>query len=124
MLRVAPAVVRSFEAGPDGLDLICIGGRKPKGGDSERFPGLLGLGSRERDREHGPVAVGIGGVDRPAVRVDERGHDRQPQPGAGLAARSRPPSARQKRSKSAAGSSFGNPGPWSRTWDAHRADVG
>jgi quercetin dioxygenase-like cupin family protein len=37
VLRVAPAVVRSFEAGPDGLDLICIGGRKPKGGDTERF---------------------------------------------------------------------------------------
>jgi hypothetical protein len=36
--RVAPAVVRSFEAGPEGLDLICIGGRKPKGGDTERFP--------------------------------------------------------------------------------------
>ncbi len=27
VLRVAPSVVRSFEAGPDGLDLICIGGR-------------------------------------------------------------------------------------------------
>ena len=38
VLRVAPAVIRSFEAGPDGLDLICIGGRKPKGGDTERFP--------------------------------------------------------------------------------------
>jgi quercetin dioxygenase-like cupin family protein len=37
VLRVAPAVIRSFEAGPDGLDLICIGGRKPEGGDSERF---------------------------------------------------------------------------------------
>ena len=37
-LRVAPAVVRSFEAGPDGLELICIGGPKPKGPDSERFP--------------------------------------------------------------------------------------
>ncbi len=37
VLRVAPAVVRSFEAGPDGLDVICIGGRKPKEGDSERF---------------------------------------------------------------------------------------
>jgi mannose-6-phosphate isomerase-like protein (cupin superfamily) len=37
VLRVAPAVVRSFEAGPDGLDVICIGGRKPKGGDTERF---------------------------------------------------------------------------------------
>ena len=37
VLRVAPAVVRSFEAGPDGLDVICIGGRKPEGGDTERF---------------------------------------------------------------------------------------
>ncbi len=33
----APAVVRSFEAGPDGLNVICIGGRKPEGGDAERF---------------------------------------------------------------------------------------
>jgi quercetin dioxygenase-like cupin family protein len=38
VLRVAPTVVRSFEAGPDGLDLICIGGRKPNGGDTERIP--------------------------------------------------------------------------------------
>jgi len=37
VLRVAPAVVRSFEAGPEGLDVICIGGRKPKEGDTERF---------------------------------------------------------------------------------------
>jgi quercetin dioxygenase-like cupin family protein len=37
-LRVAPAVIRSFEAGPDGLDVICIGGSKRKGPDSERFP--------------------------------------------------------------------------------------
>ena len=37
VLRVAPAVVRSFEAGPEGLDLICIGGHKPKGGDTERI---------------------------------------------------------------------------------------
>jgi quercetin dioxygenase-like cupin family protein len=37
VLRVAPAVIRSFEAGPDGLDLICIGGRKPEGRDTERF---------------------------------------------------------------------------------------
>jgi mannose-6-phosphate isomerase-like protein (cupin superfamily) len=36
-LRVGPSVVRSFEAGPDGLDLICVGSRRPKGGDSERF---------------------------------------------------------------------------------------
>ena len=37
-LRVAPVVIRSFEAGPDGLELICIGGRRPRGRDSERFP--------------------------------------------------------------------------------------
>ena len=37
VLRVAPAVVRALEAGADGLDVICIGGRKPEGGDSERF---------------------------------------------------------------------------------------
>jgi quercetin dioxygenase-like cupin family protein len=37
-IRVAPEVTRSFEAGPDGLDVICIGGRKPDGPDSERFP--------------------------------------------------------------------------------------
>ena len=37
VLRAAPAVIRSFEAGPEGLDVICIGGRKPKGGDTERF---------------------------------------------------------------------------------------
>ena len=37
VLRVAPAVIRSFEAGPEGLDMICIGGRKPRGGDTERF---------------------------------------------------------------------------------------
>ena len=36
VLRVAPAVLRSFEAGPQGLDLVCIGGRKPEGGDTER----------------------------------------------------------------------------------------
>jgi mannose-6-phosphate isomerase-like protein (cupin superfamily) len=37
-IRVAPAVIRSFEAGPEGLEMICIGGRKPKGPESERFP--------------------------------------------------------------------------------------
>jgi quercetin dioxygenase-like cupin family protein len=35
-LRVAPAVVRSFEAGREGMDLICVGGRKPAGGDTEK----------------------------------------------------------------------------------------
>ena len=36
VIRVAPDVMRAFEAGPDGLDLLCIGGRRPEGGDSER----------------------------------------------------------------------------------------
>jgi quercetin dioxygenase-like cupin family protein len=38
VLRVAPAVMRSFEAGPDGMDVICIGGRRPAGGDTEKDP--------------------------------------------------------------------------------------
>jgi mannose-6-phosphate isomerase-like protein (cupin superfamily) len=37
-LRVAPSVIRSFEAGPDGMDVICIGGQKPESGDNEGFP--------------------------------------------------------------------------------------
>ena len=35
VVRVAPATVRAFEAGPDGLELIAIGGPKPEGGDGE-----------------------------------------------------------------------------------------
>ena len=39
VLRVAPKVTRSFEAGPDGLDVICIGGRRPgDAGDGEPGP--------------------------------------------------------------------------------------
>jgi len=37
VLRVAPTLVRSFGAGPGGLDLVYIGGRKPKSGDTERI---------------------------------------------------------------------------------------
>jgi quercetin dioxygenase-like cupin family protein len=33
VVRVAPEVVRSFEAGPSGLDIIAVGGPKPEGGD-------------------------------------------------------------------------------------------
>lgn len=33
VVRVAPAVVRAFEGGPEGLDFIAIGGPKPEGGD-------------------------------------------------------------------------------------------
>jgi quercetin dioxygenase-like cupin family protein len=35
VVRVAPEVVRAFAAGPDGLELIAIGGPKPEGGDGE-----------------------------------------------------------------------------------------
>ena len=33
VVRVAPEVVRAFEAGPDGLDIIAVGGPKPAEGD-------------------------------------------------------------------------------------------
>ena len=36
VVRVAPAVVRAFEAGPDGLEIIAIGGPKPEEGDGVR----------------------------------------------------------------------------------------
>ena len=36
VVRVAPEVVRAFESGPDGLELIAIGGPKPEGGDGVR----------------------------------------------------------------------------------------
>jgi quercetin dioxygenase-like cupin family protein len=38
VVRVAPEVVRSFEAGPDGLDIVAIGGPKPADGD-----GVMGV---------------------------------------------------------------------------------
>jgi quercetin dioxygenase-like cupin family protein len=39
-VRVAPQVVRAFEGGPDGLELICIGADRPEGGDGERVDGF------------------------------------------------------------------------------------
>ncbi|HEY6759922.1 MAG TPA: hypothetical protein VI318_10540 [Baekduia sp.] len=33
VVRVAPEVQRAFEAGPEGMDLIAVGGPKPEGGD-------------------------------------------------------------------------------------------
>jgi uncharacterized cupin superfamily protein len=39
VVRVAPAVVRGFDAGPDGLTLICVGGHKPEGGDGQLVEG-------------------------------------------------------------------------------------
>ena len=36
VVRVAPEVVRAFESGPDGLELLAVGGPKPEGGDGVR----------------------------------------------------------------------------------------
>jgi len=36
VVRVAPAVVRGFEGGPGGLELIAIGSDRPEGGDGVR----------------------------------------------------------------------------------------
>ena len=38
VVRVAPQVVRGFEAGPEGLEVIAVGGSKPEGGDGEAVP--------------------------------------------------------------------------------------
>jgi quercetin dioxygenase-like cupin family protein len=42
VVRVAPPVVRGFDAGPDGLEVIAVGGSKPEGGDgvlvADRWP--------------------------------------------------------------------------------------
>jgi quercetin dioxygenase-like cupin family protein len=35
VIRVAPQVLRAFEAGPDGMDVVAVGGPKPEGGDGE-----------------------------------------------------------------------------------------
>ncbi len=35
VIRVAPDVVRAFEGGPDGLEVIAIGSDRPEGGDGE-----------------------------------------------------------------------------------------
>jgi mannose-6-phosphate isomerase-like protein (cupin superfamily) len=38
VVRVAPQVVRGFDAGPEGLVLIAVGGAKPEGGDGHPVP--------------------------------------------------------------------------------------
>ena len=40
VIHVAPAVMRAFEAGAEGLDVFCVGGRRPPGGDTERDEGF------------------------------------------------------------------------------------
>jgi quercetin dioxygenase-like cupin family protein len=36
VVRVAPEVVRAFEAGPEGLDILAVGGPRPEEGDGVR----------------------------------------------------------------------------------------
>jgi mannose-6-phosphate isomerase-like protein (cupin superfamily) len=36
VVRVAPEIARAFQAGPEGLGVIAVGGPKPEGGDGER----------------------------------------------------------------------------------------
>ena len=38
VVRVGPETMRAYAAGPDGLDLVCVGGTRPKGNDTERNP--------------------------------------------------------------------------------------
>ena len=38
LVRVAPEVVRAFAAGPDGMEIVAVGGPKPEGGDGETAP--------------------------------------------------------------------------------------
>ncbi len=38
VVRVAPEVVRAFEAGPDGLAIIAVGGPRPEEGDGVMAP--------------------------------------------------------------------------------------
>ena len=38
VVRVAPPVVRGFEAGPDGIELIAVGSDRPEGGDGLSGP--------------------------------------------------------------------------------------
>ncbi len=39
VIRVAPEVVRAFEAADDGLELIAVGSARPEGGDGVPIPG-------------------------------------------------------------------------------------
>ncbi len=38
VVRVAPEVVRAFEGGPDGLELVAVGGSRPEEGDGVPVP--------------------------------------------------------------------------------------
>jgi mannose-6-phosphate isomerase-like protein (cupin superfamily) len=42
VLRVAPSVVRAFEGGPEGMEVIAVGSDRPEGGDGEMIPDFWG----------------------------------------------------------------------------------
>ena len=62
LVRVAPTTVRAFAAGPDGMEVIAVGGPKPEGGDGETrrsdLARLLALCVRRRLPAHSTV-VGL-----------------------------------------------------------------
>src|SRR2546423_14546054 len=35
VVRVAPTIIRAFEGGPDGMEIVAIGADRPEGGDGE-----------------------------------------------------------------------------------------
>ena len=69
-------------------------------------PGFASARRRQAHHERRSAAGRVRGARPAAVRRHDPGHDRQTEPGAGPP-RSRPPSARQKRSNSASGSLVG-----------------
>jgi hypothetical protein len=46
LVRVAPEVVRAFAAGPEGMEIVAVGGHKPDGGDGETAPAAWPAQSR------------------------------------------------------------------------------
>jgi quercetin dioxygenase-like cupin family protein len=38
LVRVAPEIVRAFASGPDGMEIVAVGGPKPEEGDGETEP--------------------------------------------------------------------------------------
>jgi mannose-6-phosphate isomerase-like protein (cupin superfamily) len=40
VVRVSPAVIRGIEGGPEGIELICVGGTRPPEGDGEMVEGF------------------------------------------------------------------------------------
>ena len=57
VVRVAPEVVRAFESGPDGLELIAVGGPKPAAGDGRERGFVARLSLRAVFKTDGTRAV-------------------------------------------------------------------